>query len=102
MDLLISGLRTANTPPEIIQTLTHGFQCWPVPSTKFCAMTSGRIGVAATILATAGYEQFYSIGWYQMLLGRISLKWENAFRLYTTTTVALCSSSWTTTLVQLL
>jgi hypothetical protein len=68
---------------------------------KIHAPTAGWIGGAETILATACHKQFHCMGWYQMFLGCITIRWGEAYQLYTNK-VYYNSDQWITPLIELL
>jgi hypothetical protein len=78
---LVTGLTTAQTPPAIIEAIRYGTIQWEKTSPgRVHAPTAGSLYHTDILVTAAFTEQYYTIGWYQLLLGRIGKKWENALQ----------------------
>lgn len=81
---LRNNLLKIHTPVPIIDALLHGIQKWTteVPSNQVRSLTIGSLKAGDVVLTSAFTEQFHTIGWLQLLLGRLSNKWELAYTHY--------------------
>jgi hypothetical protein len=81
---LEKDLQQINTPNIVICTILHGFSDWLLgqQSSRSQALTVGSLRGSDMLLTTAYTEQFHSIGWFQLCLGRISKKWSKAVHMY--------------------
>ncbi len=83
---LQSALEKIRTPTAIISSLVHGLQEWAVSQTEpdhpVLAPSRGSVTPAEILLTQAFTEQTVSLGWDQLLRGRISAKWRAAYRAY--------------------
>ncbi len=78
-------LNHINTPSKVVSALLHGFLEWSHsdrPSSQSRAPTAGSLRGPDIILTSAYTEQFQSLGWYQLCLGRVSRKWSQAVNQY--------------------
>jgi hypothetical protein len=72
-----------HTPPPVITAIMKGFQDWLNPvSIRSRAPTYGSVYGPDIFLTSAYYEQFHTLTWYQLCLGRISLNWSRAVSSY--------------------
>jgi len=100
---LLTTLKRLNTPEQLTLTISHGILCWQDPAGTPCrAPSTGQLGAASALLATAFHEQHHQIGWHQFFLGRISLYWSRAFASLSAVNDYARVSSWTAGLVQAL
>jgi len=85
LDKLYHTLTTAQTPEPLLDSLRYGFQTWfsNTPSTLVRAPTAGSLWGPDAVLATAFHEQYHTLGWYHLCLGRVSRKWSQAVTQYT-------------------
>ncbi len=76
---LQKDLATINTPGEVITAITHGMEMWEKsqehPQLQVHALTVGSLKSSHVLLTAAFTEQFHSIGWDQLLMGRQSKYW---------------------------
>jgi hypothetical protein len=83
---LQNNLIAINTPQEVIKALIHGMLLWIASQqgehTRPTALTAGSLRGPDVLLTMAFVEQFHSIGWYHLLMGRMSAKWGIAVALY--------------------
>jgi hypothetical protein len=81
---LRKNLLRIHTPVPIIDALLHGVQKWTteVPSNQVRSLTMGSLKASDVVLTSAFTEQFHTIGWLQLMLGRLSKKWEMAYTHY--------------------
>jgi hypothetical protein len=72
LEELVTGLTTAQTIPEVIVAIWYGTLQWEKTSSgRVHAPTVGPLYQADILLMAAFTEQYYTIGWYQLLLGRL-------------------------------
>jgi hypothetical protein len=71
-------------PHQILISIQHGTHHWnsATDPSKVYALSRGSIKHGDTYLTVAFLEQFHSIGWHQLFMGRISLFWEKAYVAY--------------------
>jgi hypothetical protein len=102
---LIDSLKASGTPGPLLDALTHGMNKWNLSTDPIHlrALTAGSLHAGDTLLKTAFKEQFSTIGWYQMLLGRISVKWGKAYAAYVGSSCTTQQQiSWSSLLITLL
>lgn len=69
----------------VICTILHGFSEWRQPTripTRSHTLTVGSLHGSDMVLTAAYDEQFHSLCWFQLCLGRISKKWSRVVSLY--------------------
>ncbi len=70
---------TYQYPPKVIDALIHGKNMWlnqqGDPECIVHAQTAGSLKGTDMLLMMAFYEQFHTIGWYNLFHGRISMLW---------------------------
>jgi hypothetical protein len=83
LEQIRSSLSKLNTPGLIIDTLIFGLQEWSTHGNgedrRVTAPSAGSVKPADILLTQAFREQWDTIGWEQMLQGRISKKWRAAY-----------------------
>lgn len=83
---LQSNLKTINTPMEVIDAIKYGMLQWIAGQqgehTTVHALTAGSLRGPDISLTMAFTDQFHTIGWYHLLMGRLSIKWGKAVALY--------------------
>jgi hypothetical protein len=87
IDELVASLNKLNTPSTVIDAILHGITSWlefPNGDQRIRAPTVGSLKAADVILTAAFQEQYHTIGWFQLHLGRLSNKWEQALVAYST------------------
>ncbi len=76
---LQKNLATINTPVELISAITHGMEMWERsqdnPQLQIHALTVGSLHGSHVLLTAAFTEQFHSLGWHHLLMGRLSKYW---------------------------
>ena len=76
---LQKNLLTINTPPEVIAAFVYGMEMWEQsqtnPQLQVHALTVGSLRSSHVLLTAAFTEQFHTIGWQHLLMGRLSKKW---------------------------
>jgi len=67
-------LTKLNTPQQIIDTIKHGSYHWTAESDpdRLRALTRGSVMLGDVNLTVVFTEQYHSIGWHQLYLGRVS------------------------------
>jgi hypothetical protein len=71
---LQKNLATINTPVALISAITHGMEMWE-RSQDIHALTVGSLHGSHVLLTAAFTEQFHSIGWHHLLMGRLNKYW---------------------------
>jgi len=84
LESLQKKLKNIHTPENMVIALLHGITQWTteVPIAQVRALTMESLQASNVVLTSAFAEQYHSIGWLQLLLGRISKKWELAYTHY--------------------
>jgi len=84
LESLQKNLKNIHTPENMVIALLHGITQWTteVPIAQVRALTMESLQASNVVLTSAFAEQYHSIGWLQLLLGRISKKWELAYTHY--------------------
>ncbi len=81
---LHKDLKSINTPSDVMDTIFHGIQMWINRQTNqgsnIRALTAGSLKGTDMLLTMAFNEQFHTIGWNNMLYGRLSKLWEELSR----------------------
>lgn len=76
---LQKNLATINTPVEVISAITHGMDMrensQTNPNLQVHALTVGYLRGSHVLLTAAFTEQFHTIGWHHLLMGRLSKYW---------------------------
>ncbi len=103
---LTKNLQTNNTPTQIIEAISFGFNAWHkklTDSTTWAhAPMAGSPHGPDMLLSLAFTEQFCSIGWTQLLHGRVSKYWSKAYSAYMKSTLPNQSAQWATGLIHAL
>jgi hypothetical protein len=80
LSTLKNDLLSINTPVEVIDAIMHGMDMWERsqnhPQLPVHALTAGSLKGSHVLLTAAFTDQFNSIGWQQLLKGRMSHQWE--------------------------
>ena len=67
---LQKDLNHINTPSEVVEALSHGIIMWlrqqNDPDCVVQVLTAGSLKSTDMLLTMAFYEQFHTIGWYDM------------------------------------
>jgi hypothetical protein len=81
---LLDSLKAINTPHQVLISIQHGTHHWnsATDPSKVYALSRGSIQNGDTYLTVAFIEQFLSIGWDQLFIGRIRKFWEKAYVAY--------------------
>ncbi len=80
---LQTTLKNIQTPTKVFQAILQGFRDSEIPPHhRSRAPTFGSLYGPDVLIMEAYYEQFHVLGWYQLSLGRISLKWAVAVEAY--------------------
>jgi hypothetical protein len=89
---LKASLIKIKTPELIIETVLYGIKHWTAQEDgddkKVKAPSAGSVKPAEILLTQAFAEQQDSIGWEQMLRGRISKKWRAAYHAFKSTRIS--------------
>jgi hypothetical protein len=89
LETLKESLEKIKTPELVINTLIYGIEDWSDQEggeeRKAHAPSAGSVKPAEILLTQAFVEQRDSIGWEQMLRGRISRKWRAAYHAFKAT-----------------
>jgi hypothetical protein len=76
-------LKQSRTPSPVIAAIVTSFQDWITPpSGRSRAPTFGSLQGLDILVTSVYYEQFHQLGWFQLCLGHISLKWSRAVAAY--------------------
>ena len=99
------ALATIATPDRVIESIIHGIKQWvhhqENPATVLRAPTRGSINGPDILLTAAYSSQTRDIGWYQLLMGRISRKWGAAVAMYDKTKHSSAQQrAWSTQVIQ--
>jgi hypothetical protein len=83
---LATSLTKLATPSPVVEAILHGTRAWinydPHHPRHIRAPVAGSLRAADVLLTSAFHEQFHTIGWFHLFLGRISTKWDDAVRAY--------------------
>ncbi len=107
LKILKESLGKIKTPELIIDTLLHGIEDWTDQEggedRKVHAPLAGSVKPAEILLTQVFVEQRETIGWEQMLWGRISIKWRAAYHAFKATRVSPETNQlrWGSTLITL-
>jgi hypothetical protein len=75
---LETDLTSINTPPQVTEAIAYGIQTWinnqNNEQTSAHAPTVGSLRGPDVLLTAAFHEQYHSIGWYHLFMGRLSKK----------------------------
>ncbi len=87
LQTLERDLSNIQTPPPVITAIMKGFHDWFAPTSNHSrSPTYGSLFGPDILLTSAYYERFYKLSWFQLCLGRISLKWSQAVHSYHSST----------------
>jgi hypothetical protein len=97
---LKADLTTISTPTAVIEAMIYGMTLWVCHQTEselhVHTPTVGSLHGPDVLLTAALTEQYQSIGWYNFLLGRISVCWGKAVAMYNKSTDPSYPTAWTT------
>jgi hypothetical protein len=86
LQVLQKDLAAINTPEEVIAAITHGMEMWERsqthPQLPVHALTAGSLCGPKVLLTAAFTDQFHSIGWQHILMGRLSRHWGTAVAMF--------------------
>jgi hypothetical protein len=86
LTVLQTDLKLLNTPVQVIDALTHGIKTWESsltnPHITARALTVGSLHGPDVLLTAAFTDQWSSIGWDHLFLGRLSNRWGAAVSAY--------------------
>ena len=81
-----SSENTSSTPPQVTEAIIYGIKMWinnqNTEQSSAHAPTVGSLRGPDVLLTAAFTEQYHSIGWYHMFMGRLGKKWSVAVALY--------------------
>jgi hypothetical protein len=100
MEQLKAILVTINTPEKVTKALLLGIQQW-IDKTSSYAPTFGSLSGLDILLADTWSDQ-RCIGWYNLCLGQLSLKWNKTVQAYThASNVSLDTDHWASLVIYL-
>jgi hypothetical protein len=81
-----TDLLTINTPPKVVEAIIYGTEQWinnqAAAHHTVHAPTVGSLRGPDILLTAAFTEQYQSIGWYHLLMGRLNTTWSAAVAMY--------------------
>lgn len=100
---LTTSLEKLATPPPVVEAIIHGTLSWLNHShdgtRAVRAQVAGSLRAADVLLTSAFQEQYHTVGWFQLFLGRISLKWEKAAHAYCSREGGTLTTAWSSNVI---
>ncbi len=100
---LTTSLEKLATPPPVVEVIIHGTLSWLNHSQgdtrSVRAQVAGSLRAADILLTSAFQEHYHTVGWFQLFLGRISLKWEKAAHAYCSREGGTLPTAWSSNVI---